>query len=54
MNLQNVAGDTALIWAAAEGRKEVVKLLLDKGADAAVHNNVWNFPEFKRKIYCFI
>ncbi|MGD0784821.1 MAG: ankyrin repeat domain-containing protein [Sedimentisphaerales bacterium] len=32
-------GTTALIWAALNGRKEVVQLLLDKGADANTASN---------------
>ena len=33
-------GLTALIWAAAEGHAECVRLLIDAGADKDVKNNV--------------
>jgi uncharacterized protein len=40
LNMQNLAGDTAMIWAACNGHKDIVKLLLDKGAEASITNTV--------------
>lgn len=38
MNLQ--AGDTALIWASCTGKVDVVRQLLDAGADLEARDNV--------------
>ena len=36
----NQKGDTALIWAALRGHKDIAKVLADKGADLNLQTNV--------------
>ena len=33
-------GETALMWACYNGRKEIAELLIDRGADANIQNKV--------------
>ena len=46
VNIQNKCCMTALMWAAGRYRKDIVQMLLEKGADANIRNNsgrrVWD------------
>jgi ankyrin repeat protein len=44
-NTQQVRGQTALMWAAAEGHADVVELLLERGADPALASMASSKPE---------
>ena len=41
-NLQNVHGETALMWASSEGHEAAVSLLLECGASVSLTNRIAN------------
>ena len=41
-NLQNVHGETALMWASSEGHEAAVSLLLECGASVSLANRIAN------------
>ena len=45
-------GDTPLIMATRKGFEDIVKLLLDGGADISMKNKVGTWMDFNKKIRC--